>query len=338
MAGSLLQPARDPLRPEGAIPGIRAIGSTMFLQSLFKLGTPDPLRRALEHLDKGEPRPALALLEVAVASDETAIADTARLYAAEVLLQLGEEALESDPVAARDFFQRASEHQPGWADVHHRLGRLAIEAGEFSAAARHLDQAMAINPDYLAARVDRIETILLGAPGIMDDHFDRLRQMCPAELAADIEDLDSLVAASNQPAAIELIAQLRAQLRSAHRERRAIAEQHLRDQKPEEALAVLDDVMEECGRFPDLLHLAGLAWAQSGDSMRAEDHFREALSHNPRFVRARVNLGLALMDQMRLGDAEREFLAVLDIAEDHPLALAALEELGVSAGSRRGEQ
>lgn len=301
----------------------------MFLQSLFKLGTPDPLRRALEHLDNGEPKAALALLEVAVASDETAVSDTARLYAAEVLLQLGEEALLRDPEAARDYFRRASEHQPGWADVHHRLGRLAMQAGEAEAAAQHLDQAMAINPDYLAARLDRVETILAGAPGVLEDNFNRLRQLCPTELAADVEDLDSLIMASNHEAAVDLIAQLRAQLRSVHRERRAQAEQHLRDQKADEALAILDDVMEECGRFPDLLHLAGLAWSQKGDALKAEDHFREALGHNPRFVRARVNLGLALMDQMRLGDAEGEFLAVLDIVEDHPLALAALEELGV---------
>jgi hypothetical protein len=95
--------------------------------------------------------------------------------------------------------------------------------------------------------------------------------------------------------------------------------------------------MEDCGRFPDLLHLAGLAWAQKHDPVRAEDCFREALGHNPRFVRARVNLGLALMDQHRASDAEREFLAVLDISEDHPLALAALEELGVATGSSGGE-
>ena len=84
----------------------------MFLQSLFKMGTPDPLRRALEHLDAGEPRAALALLEVASASDEPAIADTGRLYAAEVLLQLGEESLFEDPEGARAFFARAAEHQP----------------------------------------------------------------------------------------------------------------------------------------------------------------------------------------------------------------------------------
>lgn len=49
-----------------------------------------------------------------------------------------------------------------------------------------------------------------------------------------------------------------------------------------------------------------------------------------------MNLGLALMDQGCHRDAEAEFLAVLDIVEDHPLALAALEELGVSAGSPGG--
>ena len=192
---------------------------------------------------------------------------------------------------------------------------------------------MTVNPDYLAARLDRVETVLEGASGVLEDHFSRLRQMVPTELASNVEDLDSLITASNHDAAIELIAQLRAQLRSVHRERRAIAQQFLRDQNPDEALNVLNDVMEECGRFPDLLHLAGLAWAQKSEPMRAEDCFREALSANPRFVRARVNLGLALMDQMRLGDAEREFLAVLDIAENHPLALAALEELGVGAAS-----
>lgn len=305
----------------------------MFLQSLFKLGTPDPLRRALEHLDSGEPRAALALLEVAVGSDETAVSDTARLYAAEVLLQLGEEAMDGDPEAARDFFARAAEHQPGWADVHHRLGRLAIEAGDAAAAARHLDQAMTINPDYLAARLDRVQTVLEGAPGVLEDHFRRLRELCPTELVDDVEDLASLIAADNLAAAIELLSQLRAQLRSVHRERRAQAEQHLRNQDPDRALEVLDEVMEECGRFPDLLHLAGLAWAQKEDPARAEDCFREALAHNPRFVRARVNLGLALMDQMRLSDAEGEFLAVLDVVEDHPLALAALEELGANSAS-----
>jgi Tfp pilus assembly protein PilF len=308
----------------------------MFLQSLFKLGTPDPLRRALEHLDNGEPKAALALLEVAVASDETAVSDTARLYAAEVLLQLGEEALDSDPEAARDFFRRASEHQPGWADVHHRLGRLAMQASEYGAAARHLDQAMAINPDYLAARLDRVETILGGAPGVLDDHFNRLRELTPPELVADVEDLGSLISASNSEAASDLIEQLRAQLRSVHRERRAEAERYLRDQDADRAREILEQVMDECGRFPDLLHLAGLAWAQKGDALKAEDHFREALSHNPRFVRARVNLGLALMDQLRLGDAEGEFLAVLDVVEDHPLALAALDELGSASLSPEG--
>lgn len=308
----------------------------MFLQSLFKLGTPDPLRRALEHLDAGEPRAALALLEVAAASEEAAIADTGRLYAAEVLLQLGEEALREDPEAARAFFARAAEHQPGWADIHHRLGRIAMRSGDHITAAVHLDRAMAINPDYLVARLDRVETILEGATGVMEDHFVRLRELSPAEQAENLEDLDSLIAASNKIAAIDRIAELRVQLRSVHRERRAVAEVHLRNQEPDQALAILDDVMEECGRFPDLLHLAGLAWALKADPARAEDCFREALGHNPRFVRARVNLGLALMDQMRLGDAEAEFLAVLDIAEDHPLALAALEELGVSIGSPGG--
>jgi tetratricopeptide (TPR) repeat protein len=311
----------------------RSIGSTMFLQSLFKMGTPDPLRRALEHLDAGEPRTALALLEVASASEEPAIADTGRLYAAEVLLQLGEEILFEDPEGARAFFARAAEHQPGWADIHHRLGRIAMQAGEFVAAARHLDQAMAINPDYLVARLDRVETILEGATGVMEDHFLRLRELCPAEHAESLEDLDSLIVAANKDAAIDRIAELRLQLRSVHRERRAIAERCVRDQKPDEALAILDEVMEECGRFPDLLHLAGLAWAQKNEPARAEDCFREALGHNPRFVRARVNLGLALMDQMRVEDAESEFLAVLDVSEDHPLALAALEELGVSVAS-----
>lgn len=308
----------------------------MFLQSLFKLGTPDPLRRALEHLDSGEPRAALALLEIAAASAEVAVADTGRLYAAEVLLQLGDEALKSDPEEARQFFARAAEHQPGWADIHHRLGRIAMQAGESEVAARHLDDAMAINPDYLAARLDRVETILRGAGGVLEDHFTRLSQLAPVELAEDLEDLDSLIQASNVDAAFDLIDQLRSQLRSVHRERRACAEQHLRDQQPDEAIAVLEDVMAECGRFPDLLHLAGLAWAQKDDPARAEDCFREALGHNPRFVRARVNLGLALMDQGCHRDAEAEFLAVLDIVEDHPLALAALEELGVSAGSPGG--
>lgn len=195
----------------------------MFLQSLFKLGTPDPLRRALEHLDSGEPRAALALLEIAAASAEVAVADTGRLYAAEVLLQLGDEALKSDPEEARQFFARAAEHQPGWADIHHRLGRIAMQAGESEVAARHLDDAMAINPDYLAARLDRVETILRGAGGVLEDHFTRLSQLAPVELAEDLEDLDSLIQASNVDAAFDLIDQLRSQLRSVHRERRACA-------------------------------------------------------------------------------------------------------------------
>ena len=86
-------------------------------------------------------------------------------------------------------------------------------------------------------------------------------------------------------------------------------------------------------RFPDLLHVLGLAYGALERHQDAERVFREAIAIHPGYSKARVNLALSLMEQERWKEAETELQTVLETEPDHPLALGALDEIRASVGS-----
>ncbi|NBD12041.1 MULTISPECIES: lipopolysaccharide assembly protein LapB [Corallococcus] len=69
--------------------------------------------------------------------------------------------------------------------------------------------------------------------------------------------------------------------------------------------------------------LAGL-WAQAGDWLKAELHYRPLSKSRPAWVQVRMQLAAVLEKQGRTLDAEREFLAARDAQPDSPGVLRTL--------------
>ncbi|NOJ97354.1 hypothetical protein D7W82_29960 [Corallococcus sp. CA049B] len=69
--------------------------------------------------------------------------------------------------------------------------------------------------------------------------------------------------------------------------------------------------------------LAGL-WAQAGDWLKSELHYRPLSKSRPAWVQVRMQLAAVLEKQGRTLDAEREFLAARDAQPDNPGVLRTL--------------
>ncbi|RKG65795.1 hypothetical protein D7V80_22045 [Corallococcus sp. CA054B] len=69
--------------------------------------------------------------------------------------------------------------------------------------------------------------------------------------------------------------------------------------------------------------LAGL-WAQAGDWLKSELHYRPLSKSRPAWVQVRMQLASVLEKQGRTLDAEREFLAARDAQPDNPGVLRTL--------------
>jgi tetratricopeptide (TPR) repeat protein len=88
----------------------------------------------------------------------------------------------------------------------------------------------------------------------------------------------------------------------------------LREGRADEAIAILLRSRQSSPRDPNVHNALGLALLYKKDFPTAEKAFTDALKLKPDFVEARNNRGVTYLEMNRLDDAERDFLAVLDIA------------------------
>ena len=165
----------------------------------------------------------------------------------------------------------------------------------------------------------------------MLEEVHKLREGAPDIYAEKLEELESLVEAGSESAVEAQLHMIREMNPSTREILRQSALRALREDRPEYAIRILEDLVEDRSRFPDLLQLLGLAYSKLGDTKAAEEAFRAALRIHPRYQKARINLALALMEQDQMLEAEKELQIVLENDPSHPLALSAMEEIRVLA-------
>ncbi len=303
----------------------------MFLRRLFRLLPTDPFTGGLQCMDRGRLRQALQHFEPLLDSADEGTRSMARLYSCECWLQLGDEIAASDPEAGLDCFEHAAALQPGFADVQHRVGRGCLRLERFPEAIEALRRALEINPRFFTARLDLIEALQrAGRSESVEAEIERLADLAPDLFHDDVALLRQAAQTGNAEAVFARLDAMRDHQPSPRERLRREALQALREERPERAVEILADLLETGRRFPDLLLLQGLALARMERARAAEDAFREALAIHPGYTKARINLALALMEQGRNTEAERELRTVLEHDPVHPLALSALEEIQAS--------
>jgi tetratricopeptide (TPR) repeat protein len=300
----------------------------MFLGKLFRLLPQDPLTRGLTQFNRGELSAAIASFQSLSTHGDPEIQKKARLFECEAQLQLGDQARQRDRAAALRHYGAASSLQPGFADIHNKLGELYLEMAEDESAQRAFERAVEINPRYFTARLNlshtlarmgefsecarQIATLRQDCPPFYQDALDALEQDCRRH--AD-EDWDARFAA------VRAIAPARGELERQH------ALSQLQSGDPKAALAILDPLIVRHERWPDLHLLRGLCLAETGRPEEAILAFRTALEIHPNYLKARINLGLTYLELDRHAEAEAELESALRTDPANALARAALDEI-----------
>ena len=306
--------------------------NTVFLRRLFGLIPSDPFTDGLQEMQRGDLRGAVERFEPLLDDPEEGIRKMARLYTCEALLQLGDRTVDDDPVAALDLYENASSLQPGFADIHHRIGRIRLAHDDPRAALEAFDRALEINPRFFGARLDALQARVDLGDEDLDPAIEALQTYAPPLFADAIAEALHAREAEGPGAALVSILALRDHSPDSRDRAKERAVDALQDGAPARAVDLLESMLHEGRRFPDLLHLLGLALGALDRHEDAERVFREAIDIHPGYTKARMNLALTLMELGRFDEAEAELHAVLACDARHPLALGALEEIRTRVG------
>lgn len=193
-----------------------------------------------------------------------------------------------------------------FADVHHMLGVIYHQLGEFESAQRAFQKALEINPGYVEAAINlAIVCNDLGqyarAQQIYGDALARTRTRQKRDPNGD-EPIDNYTRGK--------IANLHA----------AVADGYLSVRRPNDAAAEYRRALSLCPTFVDLrLKLAG-ALREANDLEGSLAEFRIAVQHAPAYVPARVALGTALYAGGKLDEAVAQWEEVLRMDPSHRTA------------------
>lgn len=283
--------------------------SVLFEELLHGTGEPpaDLVLCACENqLELARQRETAGDLQGSLAALERAVA--LRPAWADVQLRLGRlyERLDQ-PLRARDAYGRALEANPRYFEARLNLARLLIHLEDGAGALQQLQEAARSGPEYAAPQ---IEAILAGIPAAgpgtaaararMGTLFESLLSGPPSPVAAGLE----------------------------------LARGALRAGDNALAIAELKKLLRAHPNFPDLHNLLGVAYDNEEMTDDAIEEFEIALGLHDGFLDARLNLGLALYERGRDGEAERHLRRVAAHGSGNQLATSVLAQIEARSGAR----
>jgi tetratricopeptide (TPR) repeat protein len=221
-------------------------------------------------------------------------------------------------------------------DLHYRRARMLLRLQRRAEARRALERALALNPRYTAARLER--ALLDASEGLIGEALEALRALAretaierPGVFQQGLESLQradpeeagtlfTRALALDEPSDEGPLAQARALLEAGEAAR---------------AVALLQAALPGRDGWPDLHYLLGSAELQRGHFDDALVTLAQALELNPDFHAARVQFARALEGVGALAQAAEQVALVLQRDPAHPQALE-LHERWTSRGRRSG--
>lgn len=178
-----------------------------------------------------------------------------------------------------------------FADVHNMLAFILHERGDLKGAERHFTRAVEINPRYIEAYLNLAVTY--GDLGKFEEAhhvYERIRELQGSDKA-----LDPFV---------------RGKIANMHAD---VAQAYIDAGCPNEAIGELKKAIGLCPTFADLHMKLGNLHRDTGNLPMAREHYATACTVNPKFVPARVLLGVTLLALGNPDEAIAEWKAALAI-------------------------
>lgn len=226
------------------------------------------------------------------------------------LKQQGRHAFErKDYSTALDHFRAILTDHPEFADIRHFAGLCLVFLGRPEEALDELDAALAVNPGYVEANINR--ALILQELG----RYDEAR--VAFERASEHEQQNH----GRFPAAAT------ARLANAHA---GVGDLYMETGAPGEAAAQYYMALELRPQFHDIRNKYATALLGMSRLEEAVQQLRRVLEGNPHFIAARLNLGLALYREGSIEEAAAEWETCRAQQPAHPQVrayLALLERL-----------
>ena len=266
---------------------------------------------------------------------EGALPQSRKVAAADALAHIGRLAeAAGDAVQGAAALEVAQRFRSDYPDLHYHRARLLLQLKRRREARRELDRALALNPRYTAARIER--ALLDAAEGFIGEALESLRALAreipverPLVFQQGLESLEraeweeagvlfSGALALDEPAEGSVLERARAWLEAGD----AV-----------QAAGLLQAALPGRESWPDLHYLLGSAELQCGHYDDALSTLARALELNPDFHAARLQFARALDGVGELAQAGDQVALVLQRDPAHPGALE-LHERWTSHGRR----
>ena len=232
------------------------------------------------------------------------------------LIAKGRECLaQNDYVGAISALREAADREPGYADVRHQLGLSLGLAGQPEAALEEFDRALALNPAYVEAHLNR--AITLNDLGRYEEAREAFR------LAWD----------SDHSAGRPFSRSVSARLSNLHME---LGDLYADLGSYVEAVAQYKSAANLRPDFLDIRTKLARALMERGELRGAMDELNNVLAENPGYIEARVSLGLVHYRAGQYDAAAAEWRACLKQVPDHPKARAFLNMPRTHAAGEEG--
>ncbi len=301
----------------------------MFLRQLLRFLPGGPYTEGLRAYDVGDYAAARRAFRAYLALPEGRYRDKAAFHLCESCIQAGEHALdEGRAQEAVDFLREALTLHPEYADVHNKLGEALLQLGSRDEASASFHDALARNPRFYRARLNLARALLAGGDSAAAiDALVEMQRVCPPLLKGQAAELVRQCREGDVAQMQAAIEQFTGAAPSELDLRRAQALEAIQRGDNGLAVSILAGLLESHGQYADLHHLLGLAYGNAGMLDDAILEFRRALELNPRLNKARINLGVSLLEAARYTEAGAELRLAEEAEPCNPLVLNALREL-----------
>jgi tetratricopeptide (TPR) repeat protein len=212
---------------------------------------------------------------------------------------------------AEPLLREVLEQSDRFADVHDMLGVIAHSRGNFIAAERHFERALAINPAYTEAALNLAVT-----------YNDRGKYEAAREVYARIKGRPTGSIHGLDPFARGKLANMHADIGQAY------ADSGL----PREAIAEYEKAVALCPEFADLRTKLGTLLRQVNELAPAREQYEAAIAARPTFVPARILLGVTLLALGELDAAEHQWKKALETDGENTSAKMYLRMLASQRG------
>jgi tetratricopeptide (TPR) repeat protein len=179
-----------------------------------------------------------------------------------------------------------------FADVHHMLGQIHHDRGDFGRAQEYFESAVRINPRYTDALLAL--AVVYNELGKYEDST-RIQAFARKHVEEHDDSVDPFIKGK--------IANMHADLASVY------MEAGLAD----EAIHEYSRALGLCPHFADLETRLAHVYRETGQHDEALKHYVSALEQNPKYVPARIHLGLLLLRQGRKDEAQEQWQKALEV-------------------------